>query len=217
MAAPHPLIPEQRPVGTRELAWLLGALALIMIPHALRAPWWLTGLVLCLYGWRVYFTLNRGPLPSRWLLLGVAVVGMVGIWVEGRTLFGRQAGIMLLMLFSGLKLLETRTHRDAAVAVFLGFFLIITNFLNSQSIPIAALMMAGLFMLAASLVGLSAPQRPLGRGGPRAGRVAARATRQRTRVVPPGQCAHAPASRSGRPRMLPTRARHCAEGCPDAE
>jgi transglutaminase-like putative cysteine protease len=160
-ALPHPLAPEQRPVGARDLGWLLASLAIVLVPHAARAPWWLTGLTLCLYGWRVYFTLNRGPLPSRWLLLGVAIVGMFGVWMEGRTLFGRSAGVMLLMLFSGLKLLETRTHRDAAVAVFLGYFLIVTNFLTSQSIPIAAAMSAGVFMLTASLVGLSAPQRPL--------------------------------------------------------
>jgi transglutaminase-like putative cysteine protease len=158
---PHPLAPEQRLVGTRDLAWLLASLALVVTPHALRAPLWLTGLTLCLYGWRVYFTLNRAPLPSRWLLIGVAVVGMIGIWMEGRTLFGRSSGIMLLLLFSGLKLLETRTHRDAAVAVFLGYFLIITNFLSTQSIPTAAAMGVGLFMLTASLVGLSAPQRAI--------------------------------------------------------
>ena len=148
-------------MGSRDLAWLLASLAIVLTPHALRAPWWLTGLTLCLYGWRVYFTLNRAPLPSRWLLLGVALVGMFGVWMEGRTLFGRSAGVMLLMLFSGLKLLETRTHRDAAVAVFLGYFLIVTNFLTSQSIPIAAGMTLSVFMLTASLVGLSAPQRPL--------------------------------------------------------
>ena len=34
---------------------------------------------------------------------------MLGVWLEYRTLFGRQSGILLLMLFSGLKLLETRT------------------------------------------------------------------------------------------------------------
>jgi transglutaminase-like putative cysteine protease len=158
---PHPLAPEQRLVGPRDLAWLLAGLALVMAPHFARAPWWLTGLTLCLYGWRVYITLDRGPLPSRWLLVGVALVGMFGVWMEGRTLFGRSAGVMLLMLFSGLKLLETRTHRDAAVTVFLGYFLIVTNFLTSQSIPIAAAMTAGLFMLTASLVGLSAPQRAL--------------------------------------------------------
>ncbi|HWA37457.1 MAG TPA: DUF3488 and transglutaminase-like domain-containing protein [Burkholderiales bacterium] len=160
-ALPHPLAPEQRLVGPRDLAWLLAGLAFVMAPHFARAPWWLTGLTLCLYGWRVYITLDRAPLPSRWLLVGVALVGMFGVWMEGRTLFGRSAGVMLLMLFSGLKLLETRTHRDAAVAVFLGYFLIVTNFLTSQSIPVAAAMTVGLFMLTASLVGLSAPQRAL--------------------------------------------------------
>lgn len=158
---PHPLAAEQRAVGTRELVWLVAALAVVIAPHALRAPVWLTVLTLCLFGWRLYFALNRAPLPSRWLILGIAAVAMLGVWLEGRSLFGRSAGILLLMLFSGMKLLETRTHRDAAIAVFLGYFLIIANFLNTQSIPTALLMCAALFMLTAALVGVAAPQRPL--------------------------------------------------------
>jgi len=157
--APHPLAPEQRPVSTRDLVYLTGSLALVILPHALRAPWWLTLLTLCLYGWRFYFSLNRAPLPSRWLVLGIAAVAMLALWVEYRTLFGRQPGILLLMLFSGVKLLETRTHRDAAVAAFLAYFLIITNFLYSQSVVTAALMGAALFAITATLVGFSAPQR----------------------------------------------------------
>ena len=133
----HPLAPEQRQVSVRDLAWLIAALAVVVAPHALRAPWWLTVLTLCLFGWRAYFALNRAPLPSRWLVLAVAAVAMLGVWIEYRTLFGRQSGIVLLVLFSGLKLLETRTHRDAAIAAFLGYFLIITNFLYTQSIPTA--------------------------------------------------------------------------------
>jgi len=158
--APHPLVPEQRALHLRELAWLLAALIVVIAPHALRAPWWLTLLTMCLYGWRLYFGLNRGPLPSRWLVLGVAAVAMLGVWLEFRTLFGRQPGILLLMLFSGLKLLETRTHRDATLAAFLGYFLIITNFLYTQSIPTALTMGAALFLLTATLIGFSAPQRP---------------------------------------------------------
>ena len=157
----NPLAPEQRPVGARELAWLVGSLMLVIAPHATRAPWWLTLLTLCLYGWRVYFVLNRAPLPSRWLVLGVAAVAMLGVWIEHRTLFGRQSGILLLMLFSGLKLLETRTHRDAAVCAFLGYFLVVTNFLYTQAIPTALVMAVGLFFLTATLVGFSAPQRPV--------------------------------------------------------
>ncbi len=157
----HPLIPELRQVTTRDLSWLIASLLLVIAPHAMRAPWWLTLLTLCLYGWRLYFALNRGPLPSRWLVLGVAAVSMLGVWIEYRTLFGRQSGILLLMLFSGLKLLETRTHRDAAMAAFLGYFLVITNFLYTQTIPTAMAMTLALFLLTATLVGFSAPQRPV--------------------------------------------------------
>ena len=132
----------------------------MILPHAARAPWWMTLLTLCLFGWRFYFALNRAPLPSRWLVLGVALVAMLGVWIEYRTIFGRQPGILLLMLFAGLKLLETRTHRDAAAAAFLGYFLIVTNFLYTQTIPTAAAMCAALFALTATLVALSAPHRP---------------------------------------------------------
>jgi protein-glutamine gamma-glutamyltransferase len=158
--ASHPLAPEVRAVSTRDLAWLSGSLLLVIAPHALRAPWWLTLLTLCLYGWRFYFSLNRVPLPSRWLVLGIALAALAGTWIEFRTLFGRGPGILLLMLFSGLKLLETRSHRDAAVAAYLGYFLIVTNFLYTQSIPTAALMCLALFAITATLIGFSAPQRP---------------------------------------------------------
>ncbi|HEX7055458.1 MAG TPA: DUF3488 and transglutaminase-like domain-containing protein [Burkholderiales bacterium] len=159
MKLAHPLSPEMRPITPRDLAWLSGSLLVVAVPHALRAPWWLTLLALCLYGWRFYCTLNRAPLPSRVLVLAIALFGMLGLWLEYRTLFGRQPGVMLLMMFSGLKLLESRTHRDAAVAAFLAYFLIITNFLYSQSIPTAAAMTLGLLAITATLVGFSAPQR----------------------------------------------------------
>ncbi len=155
----HPLAPEVRLATPRDLAWLIGSLALAILPHALRAPWWLTLLTLCLFGWRFYYSLDRTPLPSRWLVLGVTAVALLGVWVEYRTLFGRQPGILVLVLFAGLKLLETRTHRDATAAAFLGYFLIITNFLYSQSIPVALLMCAAVFALTATLVGFSAPNR----------------------------------------------------------
>ena len=159
-ALPHPLSPDVRPLTLRDLAWLTASLAIVIAPHAMRAPWWLTLLTLCLYGWRFYSMFTRAPLPSRWLVIAVAFIGMFGVWMEYRTLFGRQAGVLLLMLFSGLKLLESRHHRDGAVAAFLGYFLIITNFLYTQSIPTALVMCVGVFAITATLVGFSAPNRP---------------------------------------------------------
>ncbi|HYM27551.1 MAG TPA: DUF3488 and transglutaminase-like domain-containing protein, partial [Steroidobacteraceae bacterium] len=159
-ALPHPLAPEQRPVSGYDVAWLVASLAIVLAPHVLHAPWWLTIFTLCLYGWRVYCSLTRTALPSRWLLLAVAALALVLVWFQSRTLFGRTAGILLLMVFSGLKLMETRNHRDAAVAVFLGYFLVITNFLFTQSMATAVGMVGALLVLTGALVAFSAPMRP---------------------------------------------------------
>ncbi len=157
----HPLAPEQRPVAARELAGLVLCLVIAAAPHALRAPWWLVLLTLTLYAWRAAVLAGRQRLPSRWLLLAIAAAAMFGVWAEYRTIFGRVPGIVLLVLFSGLKILETRSHRDAAVTAFLCYFLIVTNFLYSQSIPAGIAMFAALAANTVTLVSLAAPQRPL--------------------------------------------------------
>jgi len=161
MKTAHPLAPELRAVSLRDLGGLLLALLLVAGPHALRMPWWLTLLTLGLYGWRAQLALGRAALPSRWLLLAVAALSLAAVYFEYRTLFGRTPGIVLLVLFSGLKLLEMRTHRDGAVVAFLCYFLIMTNLLYTQSIPTAALMCAALLAVTCTLVGFAAPQRAL--------------------------------------------------------
>jgi len=157
---PHPLAPELRTVSGRDLAMLTASLLLVVTPHAERAPWWLAVLVLSLYGWRAYLGITRAPLPPQLLLLALTGAAMTGIWAHYHTLFGRSPGIVLLCLFSGLKLLEMRSHRDATVVAFLCFFLIITNFFYSQSIPTALMMCVALVAITTTLVGFAAPQRP---------------------------------------------------------
>jgi len=157
----HPLAPEARAVELRDLASLVVSLLLVAAPHAVRMPWWLSLLLAALYGWRVHLAHARAPLPPRWLLLGVALLAIGAVFAEYRTLFGRTPGIVLLALFSGLKLLETRSLRDATVLAFLCYFLIMTNLLYSQTIPTAALMGAALVAVTGTLVGFAAPRRAL--------------------------------------------------------
>jgi hypothetical protein len=49
-------------------------------------------------------------LPSFGPLLAIVVLGMLGIWLEYRAIFGRTPGIMLLVMFGGLKMLESRSQ-----------------------------------------------------------------------------------------------------------
>lgn len=158
-ALAHPLAPEQRAVTGRDLGWLCGCLVFVMAPHAQRVPWWLTLFGICLFGWRTYLAVGSRRLPSAWLLLGVALLGMIAVGIEYRTLFGRSAGIALLMILAGLKLLEMRSHRDATMVVFLCYFLILTNFLFTQSIPTALIMCGALVAITGALVSFSAPRK----------------------------------------------------------
>ena len=158
-AAASPAAPDQRSLGGGDFAVLIAGLAIVLAPHALRAPLWLTLLTVALVGWRAAALSYRSLLPSTGLRLAIVAAGMLGVWLEYRAIFGRTPGIMLLMLFSGLKALESRNQRDAAALVFLTWFLAITNFLYTQSIPTAFGMLAAVATSVAALVGLTAPRR----------------------------------------------------------
>jgi transglutaminase-like putative cysteine protease len=156
---PELIAPAVRAIGGRDLLVLIAGLLIVVVPHALRAPWWLTALTLALYAWRGAGLYSRSLLPSSWILLVIATLASAGVWLEYRAIFGRTPGIMLLVLFSGLKLLESRNQRDAAAVVFLTWFIAVTNFLYTQSIPTAIGMCAAVAASVLALVGFAAPRR----------------------------------------------------------
>jgi len=144
----------------RDTLWLLAVLALSILPHAERLPLWCalgTGAAIV---WRAQVAWRDGALPPRWLLM-VCLAASIGLTLWSfKSLFGREAGVTLVTLLAGLKTLELRARRDAFVVTSLGFFLILTQFLYSQSLPIALLMSLVLMGLLTSLV---LAQRPTGR------------------------------------------------------
>ncbi|HEY6967179.1 MAG TPA: hypothetical protein VI229_06900, partial [Burkholderiales bacterium] len=77
MTAALPLPPDLRPIGARELALLAAGLAIVIVPHALRAPLWLTLLTTALIGWRALGQSAPRLLPPVSLLLMVVAAGML--------------------------------------------------------------------------------------------------------------------------------------------
>ncbi|SEP56846.1 protein of unknown function [Ectothiorhodospira magna] len=144
------------PERSHALLWVIAAIGVAMAPHLFNQPLWVVLITALALIWRGGVHLGRLPMPSRWILVLLTVL-MTGL-VLGRygTLFGRDAGVALLVLMTGLKLLETRTYRDAMVGVFLGYFVIITNFFYSQEIPVALYMLVAVFATTAALVRLNA-------------------------------------------------------------
>ncbi len=118
----------------RDTFFLLGLIAATLLPHADHLPAWSLVLGAGLLGWRAWLAAGSRPLPGRWTLAAVLGVAVVLIALQFRTLLGREPGITLLVLLMGFKTLELRARRDAFVVFFLGFFLVLTHFLYSQSL-----------------------------------------------------------------------------------
>ncbi|MFT5174981.1 MAG: transglutaminase-like putative cysteine protease, partial [Gammaproteobacteria bacterium] len=138
-----------------RLSWLSASLALVIAPHAARLPLWITLLFAAMCCWRlraVYRGDDRPP-KRRWLVL-LALIIIPGVYVSFGTVTGQQAGVAMLTLLAGIKLLETRGLRDAYVLNFLGFFLIITGFLFDQSLLTGTYMIAVVVVMTAALLSL---------------------------------------------------------------
>jgi len=139
----------------RNLAWLVACLALVAAPHLERVPPWIPLMALMLFLWRLYVAQHRLPLPPRWLLLAFTIAGVFGIYLSFGTILGRNSGVAMLLMLIALKLMELRSQRDAMLVVFLSYFVVITNFLYSQSIPMAVYLLGVVFLITLTLQGFN--------------------------------------------------------------
>jgi transglutaminase-like putative cysteine protease len=161
------------PRDSRDVLFLLAVIGWTLAPHFSHLPWWCPLLTVVVILWRARLAVASAALPGRWPLIGVLLLAMALTWWSHRTLLGKDAGITMLVVLMVLKTLELRARRDALVVFFLGFFIVLTNFLYSQSMAVAATMLVSVWGLLTALV---LAHMPVGRPPlARAGAVAARA------------------------------------------
>jgi protein-glutamine gamma-glutamyltransferase len=161
------------PRETRDVLFLLGVIAWTVAPHFAHLPSWCLALTVAVVLWRAAVAVTQAPLPGRATLFIVLALAVgLTVWSH-RTVLGKDAGVTLLVVLMVLKTLELRARRDALVVFFLGFFIVLTNFLYTQSMLVAAAMVVSVWGLLSALV---LAHMPVGRPPlARAGRVAAQA------------------------------------------
>ncbi|KGE02794.1 transglutaminase TgpA family protein [Pseudohaliea rubra] len=141
-------------IPRNALAWIILCQVLLLAPHGLRVPAWLLLLYLAAFGWRVQLYRNRLPAPTRWLKLVLIGAAMAGIGWSYGSLIGLEPTVALLLAAYALKLVESVSRKDAYVLIFLGFFLLITEFLFSQDLLIVVYASFVAWLLTAALVAL---------------------------------------------------------------
>ena len=140
------------PRETRDTLFLLAVIGWTVLPHLTRLPWWCVALSALVLVWRAHLALANLRLPGRVPIAVLLVIAaMLTVWSE-QSLFGKEAGVTMLVVLMSLKTLELRARRDALVVFFLGFFLVLTHFLYSQSLFTALAMLGSVWGLLTALV-----------------------------------------------------------------
>jgi transglutaminase-like putative cysteine protease len=136
----------------RDTLFLLVTIAAILAPHAPHLPLWAGAICLLMLAWRGWLAWQQQPLPGRWPLVALLLAISTLILLNYRSFFRAEAGITFLAMLMALKTLELRARRDAFVVFFLGFFLVLTQFRYSQSLPTALWMLGAVWALLTALV-----------------------------------------------------------------
>ncbi|WP_372591452.1 transglutaminaseTgpA domain-containing protein [Guyparkeria sp.] len=140
------------------LLWLvlMGSVGLLL-PHLPLAA---VGMVAAALLWRRVHEVRGLPLPHRGLLTLFAVLGGAYVLFHFHAFWGRDAGVTLLIIAAGLKLLETRDERDQYGVLLLSFFLLVSVLLFDQAIWIFLLVGLLFWLLVGAWIGVSQPVSP---------------------------------------------------------
>jgi transglutaminase-like putative cysteine protease len=116
---------------------------------------WVSLFCVLIAGWGYQIATRKWRYPVMLIRVAVVIVSCTAVAYSYGTLVGRDAGVALLVIMLSLKLLEIKTHRDVVLFVFIGYFLVVTNFLFSQSMAMAVYMLMVSTGLTSTLVMLS--------------------------------------------------------------
>jgi len=145
------------PLALAPLLWLLIPLLLVLAPHALRLPLWIS------LAWLVFALLSLHGAQARRLPVGrllkmlLVLGGAAGVLLQYGTVVGPAGGVALLAYLTGAKLLETNTPRDRLGLLFVGCFLLVAHFLDGQSLVTAGYMVFAALALVAGMIATQLP------------------------------------------------------------
>ena len=148
-------VPASPHLDVRNVVWLLAATVFVVAPHLLRMPYWVGVFFVAIVAWRGWVAWTAARFPSRLVTATLTIAAAIATYFQYNRIVGREAGVTLLVVMTALKLLEMKTQREVVLAIYLGFFLVLTNFLFSQTIPLGIYMLACVWIFVGTMVGFN--------------------------------------------------------------
>ncbi len=144
-------------VPRNALVWMIICLFALVAPHAARLPVWVLVVYVLAVVWRMQVHRGRWSFPGRWVKVALTVSSFAGIYTSYGSLIGLEPTVALLLTAFALKLIELSQRKDAYVLLFLGYFVIITEFLFSQDLLITLYSLVTVILVTTALVALHQP------------------------------------------------------------
>lgn len=138
------------------LSWILVAVMLVILPQALRMPFWITGIAVLCIAWRWLIFAGRVGYPSRPVRIVVVLFTLLVSVSQMRTLgVGLDSAASLLTLGFVFKLIEMRHKRDIYVVICLCFVMSMVSFLYTQSALNTAYIAAVIVVITGAMIELN--------------------------------------------------------------
>lgn len=123
---------------------LAAAVTMVVLPLIRFVPFWAVLFCCVCSHWRFISQEKNWKAINRLLLTLLGITAVTIVLVKFGTIFGRDAGVTLLVMMIGLKLLEGKTQRDIHIAIFICFFVIVVSFIYERSILLMLYMLVPL-------------------------------------------------------------------------
>jgi transglutaminase-like putative cysteine protease len=136
---------------------LIGILLIVLLPHFLRVPVWVSLFAGAILLWQTIGTLRAWPQPGKYFRAALAMMAFAAVYLAFGRVDGQHAGVALLMLMMTLKLAETNAHRDVMMLLALSYFVLITHFLFSQEIVMALFLILACWLITAAFLDANHP------------------------------------------------------------
>ncbi len=127
------MIPAARtPLSKVQQYALLMLLTLTALPHALNIDPRISAFFVALVVYRTLAVAKPTLLIGKLPLFLITIGALGNVLTQYPILFGREAGVALLTSMLALKLVEMRVRRDVHILVFIGYFIMVTQFLYRE-------------------------------------------------------------------------------------
>ena len=119
----------QEQIPRNALVWIIISLFTLVLPHIERVPLWVLLVYVAAALWRVMVYRGHWSFPRWPIKLGLIFAAFAGILFSFRSVIGLEPTVALLLTAFAFKLLELKERKHAYVLLFLGYFVILTEFL----------------------------------------------------------------------------------------